>query len=245
MAEKSYHFIAGLPCSGAELLCEVLAENPRFCTSEMPGILGAVSGVGSGLAHLPEFKAFPNDAGRLRVMQGILQSYYSARGEPVIFDRSDSAPALLEMIEMLIGKKAKVLVPIRDMREVLASLELLSRQDLANGQVLPEIKNSVQFQTAKGRADIRLRNDQPLGIAYNRIRDALQRGFVDRIFLVNLDDVVLNPENSIERIYQFLGEKPFKHDLGRIRQLGQLQTQWPTVLGAFAEEYDRYNFWKR
>ena len=64
--------------------------------------------------------------------QEILLSYFNDVTRPVIFDKSRSWLAHLEMAETIIGRRAKVLVLVR---EVLASFERLWRATSATGQV--------------------------------------------------------------------------------------------------------------
>jgi len=117
----------------------------------------------------------------------------------------------------------------------------------------------------QGRAESWMRPDQPVGLAYNRIVDALHRGFGDRMFFADFDDLTRAPEQTMRRIYAFLGEEYFKHDFDHVEQVtweddsvhgfkglhnirpkvAPVGPQWPTVLGAFAEQYGKLNFWKK
>ncbi len=262
---KEYHFIAGLPRAGSTLLCNILAENPRFHTTGTSGIMDVIFGVRNQWDNLVEFKAAPNDGAKIRVMRGILDNYYSDVEKPVVFDKCRGWLSLLEMAEAILGHKAKVLVPVRDMRDVLASFEKLWRANAATAQLGQEGANYFQFQTAQGRAENWMRIDQPVGLAYSRITDAIQRGFADRMFLIDFDDMTRNPEETFKKIYAFLGEPYFKHNFTHVEQVTweddsvhgfkglhnirskvePIPTQWPTVLGQFAENYGRLNFWKK
>ncbi len=263
--KKEYHFIAGLPRSGSTLLANILAQNPRFHTTGTSGIMDVIFGVRNNWNNLVEFKAAPSEDGKLRVMKGILESYYGDVEKPVVFDKCRGWLSLLEMAEAILDKKAKVLVPVRDMRDVLASFEKLWRENTKTSQSGQEGANYFQFQTVQGRTENWMRIDQPVGLAYNRITDALQRGFGDRMFLIDFDDLTRKPEETFEKIYAFLGEAPFKHNFKHVEQVtweddsvhgfknlhsirplvAPIEPQWPTVLGTFAENYGRLNFWKK
>lgn len=263
--KKEYYFIAGLPRSGSTLLANILAQNPRFHTTGTSGIMDVMFGVRNQWDNLLEFKASPNEAGKLRVLRGILESYYADTERPVIFDKCRGWLSLLEMAETVLGHKAKVLVPVRDMRDVLASFEKLWRENSKTSQLGQEGANYFQFQTVQGRTENWLRLDQPVGLAYNRITDAIQRGFGDRLFLVEFEDLTRRPEETFKKIYEFLGEAQFKHNFKNVEQVTweddsvhgfknlhsirptvlPIEPQWPTILGNFAEQYGRLNFWKK
>jgi sulfotransferase len=258
----TYYFIAGLPRAGSTLLCNILAQNPRFHTTGTSGIMDVMFGVRNQWDSLIEFKASPNDPAKLRVLRGILDNYYSDIEKPVVFDKCRGWLSLLEMAESVLGHKAKVLVPVRDMRDVLASFEKLWRENAKNSQTQPP-EQYFQFQTVEGRVNSWLAGDQPIGLAYNRIHDAIVRGFGDRMYFVQFERLTSEPEKVMSEIYRFLGEEPFSHDFNYVEQVTveddsvhgiknlhairhkvePMEPQWQKVLGPFAEQYGNMNFW--
>ncbi len=264
-SEKKYYFIAGMPRAGSTLLANILGQNPRFHVTGTSGIMDVMFGVRNSWDKLVEFKASPNEPAKIRVLRGILDSYYSDVDKPVVFDKCRGWLSLLEMAETVLDQKAKVLVPVRDIRDVLASFEKLWRNSSKTRQLGQESANYINFQTVQGRVAIWMKNDQPVGIAYNRITDALVRGFGDRMFLVDFDDMTRRPQEVFSKIYEFLGEKPFEHNFEYVEQITweddsvhglkglhdirnkvePMEPQWPKILGPFAEQYGRLNFWKK
>lgn len=263
--EKTYYFISGLPRSGSTLLANILAQNPRFHATATSGIMDVMFGVRNQWDRLVEFRANPNPSAKIRVLRAILEAYYADIEEPVIFDKGRGWLSLLEMAEEVLGHKAKVLVPVRDLRDVLASFEKLWRDTASDSQVGQEAQFYFEFQTVQGRAEVWLKRDQPVGLAYNRITDAIQRGFKDRMFLVDFDDMTRYPKETFSKIYAFLGEEEFKHNFNNVEQvtweddtvhgfkdLHKIRSkvepmipQWPKILGNFAERYQALNFWKK
>jgi sulfotransferase len=169
------------------------------------------------------------------------------------------------MAETILGHKAKVLVPVRDIRDVLASFEKLWRESSKTSQIPQEAPNYFKFQTIQGRCDVWLSAEQPLGLAYNRVTDAIVRGFRDRMYLVDFDDLTRDPKKMFQDIYTFLGEEHFEHDFSNVKQVTweddsvhgfkglhdirskvePMPAQWPTVLGQWAEGLGKLNFWKK
>ncbi len=262
---KEFHFIAGMPRSGSTLLCNILAQNPRFHTTGTSGIMDIMFGVRNSWDNLVEFKASPNEPAKLRVLQGILESFYTDIDKPVIFDKCRGWLSLIEMAEKVLGRKIKILVPVRDVRDVLASFEKLWRGSAAVGQIGQESQQYFKFQTVQGRTEVWMQADQPVGLAYNRIVDAVQRGYGDRMLLVDFDAMTSAPKKVFADIYKFLDEKPYDHNFNNVKQVTweddsvhgfkglhdirsrvePMPPQWPKVLGPFAEQYGRLNFWKK
>lgn len=263
--EKKFYFISGLPRSGSTLLCNILNQNPRFHATSTSGVLDMLLTIRNNWNNIVEFKATKNEFAKVRVLRGMVESFYADIDKPTIFDKSRGWPGFLEMAEFITGNKAKVLVPVRDIREVLSSFEKLWRKESKSGQIPQEKHNLLQFQTVEGRCDTFLKNDQPVGYAYNRIKDALLRGYGDRMHFVFFDDLTAKPRKTMKAIYEFLGEEPFEHnfdsveqttheddffhgftDLHTIRkQVLPIPPDWEEVLGDFADKYKELNFWDK
>ena len=112
-------------------------------------------------------------------------------------------------------RKVKVVVPVRGIPQILSSFEKLHRKAAATGAQQGEY---FQAQTVEGRARRLLAGEQVLGLAYNRLKDAFQRGFGDRIHLVEFDDLTHNPKETLEDIYKFLELQNFEHDFTSVEQ---------------------------
>ena len=263
---KTYHFISGLPRSGSTLLCNILMQNPRFWASATSGILDVMFGVRNQWDKLIEFRAIDpaeSAAAKLRVLRGILDTYYADVDRPVVFDKSRGWLAHLEMAEAVLGRRAKVLVPVRDPRDVLASFELLWRKTSATRQMAQEPANYFQFQTVEGRCEVWCQSDQPVGLAYNRVKDALARGFRDRMYFVEFEKLTRNPKRTMRTVYEFLDEPCFDHDFDHVEQvtfenddvhgipdlhtiqpkITPIPPRWPSVLGNAANKYAGLELW--
>lgn len=218
MTEKTIHFIAGLPRSGSTLLCNILNQNPRFNATSTSGILEIVLAIRNQWENVTELRASPNKAGKDAVVRGILQNYYSVAERPVVFDKSRAWPGYIELAEHILQRPMKMLVPVRDIADILASFENLWRSQTHEWQFPQEKTHYFEWQTIAGRADVWMRNDQPVGIAYNRIRDALSRGFADRMLFVEFEHLTRYPEHTMEMIYNFLKEEYYAHDFKNVVQ---------------------------
>lgn len=268
MTHKKYCFLSGLPRSGSTLLANILAQNPRFHASATSGILDVIFGVRNHWDQLAPFQAMVDrnacEAAKRRVLRAILDAYYADDPRPVVVDKSRSWLAHLELAEAVLGGKARVLVPVRDIREILASFERLWRAAAATRQIPQETQFYVEFQSIEGRCAVWARGDQPLGLACNRIRDALLRGFRDRLLFVPYEALTTAPQATLRQIYAFLEEEPFTHDFEHVAQVTQeddrvygfpdlhqirarvepAPLRWPSVLGeAAAAPYANVRFW--
>ena len=194
---------------------------------------------------------------------GVLQSYHGDVDRPVVFDKSRGWPAYIEMLESALGRKVKVLVPVRNLSDVLASFEKLHRKAVArNGGGRPPgetAQNYYQMQTVVGRCEWWMREDQPVGLAYVRICDALARGLRDRLHFVVAEELTRRPAEIMKGIYDFLGERNFAHDFEHVEQVTReddgahgfedlhtirprvepIESSWRHVLGPVGEKWAR------
>jgi sulfotransferase len=219
MSDKQIHFIAGLPRSGSTLLCNILNQNPEFHATSTSGILDIVLAIRNQWENLSVFKASPNKAGKAAVVNNILHNYVSIVERPVYFDKSRGWIAYIELAEAILQRKAKILVPVRKITDILSSFENLYRKNAHDWQFPQEKSHYYDWQTVEGRADIWMRNDQPVGIAYNRIRDALSRGYADRLHFIEFESLSTNPEDTMRKVYEFLDIEPYAHNFDHVAQV--------------------------
>jgi sulfotransferase len=261
---KTFHFISGLPRSGSTLLCNILCQNPKFHATSTSGVIDLVMGIRNTWDKIEEFKANPNNPARKRVMGGIFETFYADIGKKVVFDKSRGWLSFIETLEHILGREVKILVPVRDIRDVISSFEKIWRRDSKDRRIPQEESNFLQFQTIEGRTNVWLSESQPLGISYNRIKDAKKRGFEKRMHLIDFDDLTANPEEALMKAYDFLEEPYFKHDFNEVKQITKeddsvygfndlhtirtkvapMKPQWPSILGKDFEHLSSMNFWK-
>lgn len=216
---KTIHFIAGLPRSGSTLLCNILNQNPRFHATSTSGILEIVLAIRNQWENVTELRASPNKPGKNAVIRPILQNYYSLADRPIVFDKSRAWCAYIELAEFILEREVKMLVPVRRIVDILASFEKLFRGVAHEWQFPQEKTHFSDWQTVEGRSDIWMRSDQPVGIAYNRIRDAIHRGFGDRMLLIEFEHLTGHPKETMETVYNFLDEEYYEHDFDHVEQV--------------------------
>lgn len=254
------YFISGLPRSGSTLLCNILAQNPNFHVTPTSGILEILFTVRNTWDKVVEFKASPDEEAKKRVLKAMLTSFHGT--DKTVFDKSRGWVAHIEMLEELFGE-VKILVPVRDMRDVLSSYEKLWRKTSRLSQMGQEAQHYARYQTVQGRCEVNMMPDQPIGLAYNRIKDALARGHGKKLLFIDYEALTKFPQKSIESIYAFLNEPLFEHDfeyveqviheddsvhgmdLHNIRPKVEFLSDWEEILGEWADDYKQLNFWRK
>jgi sulfotransferase len=291
MSNRNIHFISGLPRSGSTLLCNILAQNPAIHTTptsachetlfvlrnayaETRSLEVSALRVASAWGNWIEHQASPElgdtfskvilairRADSIEAAQKEVIQIYHGTDRPVVIDKGRGWLSLIELAEFALGREAKVIVPVRSIPQILASFEKLHRK---SAHSKADEGNYFQAQTVDGRAKHVLDASKPLGLAYNRLRDALQRGLGDRLHLVEFDDLTHEPEATMKGIYEFLELDPYSHNFNAVEQytheddsvhgmpLHDIRSQVKpikddsnTVLGsALVKQYTGTEFWR-
>ncbi len=217
--------MAGLPRSGSTLLSSILNQNPRFYSGPSSPVLGAMYAMEENFTTNELYTGYPKPNQVREIIGSIPHHFYSDIEKPVVFDKNRAWTARVPYIEGYIGQQAKILVPVRRVDEILASmLTMIHRNPFQEGQ---DRINFVDEYLVKTNTPINDYNRcmhliNPDGIVYESL-NAIMEGFTqnvrDKMHFVDYNDMVSNPEKTMENIYDFLGEESYDHDFESISNI--------------------------
>lgn len=209
-----------MPRSGTTILGNLLAQNPRFYVTPTSGLPNMITGLREGYDKVAEFRAARNDEELLGILRGVMFGSYESVDRPVIISRHRSWPCELELAEALLRRKGKFIICVRDLPEILGSLEKIWRDNKAFSSMSAFTQgNAIVCRSLEGRCNYWVSQDHIVGYAYVAIQDALMRGFRDRMHFVHFDDLTRVPKDTMQGIYKFLEEEPFEHDFENVKQV--------------------------
>ena len=218
---KQLHFVSGLPRACSTLLCNLLAQNPRVHATPTSA-LHEIGYIARQVFQTEEAKAVD--------MKNVLEPMYldyvkagcenafnSITERPVVVDKCRSWVGHLDQL-FKVWPDAKVLVPVRDIRGILSSMEKKRIQH-------PEVFNGAEQQSPQNWTTIDKRasgwlQSPPIGIAIERLHEAKER-FGDRLMFVHAEDLTENPQDVMNKVWEYLGEKPFTHNTSNVEQYTQ------------------------
>ena len=223
--EKTYFFMAGLPRAGSTMLSAILNQNPKIYSGPSSPVLNTMTVLEQSLANDEFFNAFPKPEQAGKIIANVIQHFYSDIEKPVIIDKNRSWTDRLHYIKGYFGIDPKVLIPVRNMDEILASfIAMHHRNEIqTNGKLnfIDEmlVKNNMPL-TDENRCAI-LANQGIVGNSYQSLRQALMQGHQKSLHLIEYDDLISNPDQTMKLVYEFLEMDYYQHDFDDLKNVNQ------------------------
>ena len=214
---KTFYFMAGLPRSGSTLLSSILNQNPRFYSGPSSPVLGAMYALEENFTTNELYTGYPKPDQVIELIGSVPHHFYSDVEKPVVIDKNRAWVARVPYIEGYIKQQAKILVPVRRVDEILASiLSMIHRNPFQEGQDRINFVDEYLVKTNQPINDynrcMHLLNSG--GILYDSL-DAIKIGvdnnMRDKMHFIDYNDMMSNPEQVMEDIYDFLGEEYYEH----------------------------------
>lgn len=209
--------MAGLPRSGSTLLSSLLNQNPNLYSGPSSPVLSTMFVIENHLLQDELYHGYPKPDQMNAMIGDVINHFYSDVEQSVVIDKNRAWVARVPYIEGYIKQPAKIICPVRDIEEVLTSMiTMIRRNPYKEGN--PRI-NFIDEQLVKLNIPINDDNrceyiagpDGILGQSLNAIMEGVNAGFGDRFYYVEYKDLVNKPQDTLNKIYQFLGEEPFEH----------------------------------
>jgi sulfotransferase len=224
---KTFYFMAGLPRSGSTLLSSILNQNPRFYSGPSSPVLGAMYALEANFTGNELYEGYPKPAQVDKIIGSVIENFYDDIDKPVVIDKNRAWTARVPYIEGYIKQQAKIIVPVRSVDEILASmLTMIHRNPFKEGQARI---NFVDEQLVKQNIPINDTNRcyhllNPGGIVHDSL-DAIMRGFSenfkDRMHFVDYNNLTTDPHRELDKIYEFLGEPHYNHTFDSLSNLNR------------------------
>jgi len=192
-------FLSGLPRTGSTLLSSILSQNPEIYAGGNSAVcqlmwdMQVSCETNASEQLLANHKTTTQDD----LVRAIPAIYYKNVNQKYIFDkcRSWTLPANLEMIKRYIEPKPKILVLTRPIKEIVDSFVKLRKANGCTGDLKSDL-------TVAGSEPIMRSLD---GVSYAQANNDGEFLFIEYKNLIN------NPQNIIDQIYDFCKIDSFEH----------------------------------
>jgi len=214
--------MAGLPRAGSTLLSTLLNQNPRFYSGPSSPVLGAMYATHDNFIGNELYTGYPKPDAVNQIIGSIIDNWYYDIEKPVVIDKNRAWCARVAFIEGYIRQEAKIIVPVRRIDEILASiLTMIKRNPFKEGQ--PRInfvdeylvKNNMPIND-ESRCNHLLNPDGIIWESLNATKLGVEEGHSDKFHYVDYNDLVDDPQGELNKIYTFLGEDSFPHSFDNL-----------------------------
>jgi len=261
---RKIFYQSSFPRAGSTLLQNILAQNPDFYVTPTSGLLELIFGARLNYTNSPEFKSQDRALMKkafLGFSRAGMEAYFKAlTDKPYVVDKSRGWGVHFDLLSQIFGEEPKIICLVRDLRQILASMEKKYRQNPDKYRPI-EQHASLSGTTTLKRAMIHLQTP-PIGLALDRLVEIHQRGWHSKILFMRFEDLTTQPAQTLQKVYQYLNIPDFKHDFDAIKQVTQeddevfgipglheirakvepVQSDYPSVLGRDVVRFVQSNY---
>lgn len=206
-------FIAGLPRSGSTLLSALLNQNPQIHAEPNSCLLDLLGYVDGSLTQSEQAQAFPNQQRLSEVCKAIPERFFAWTGKEVIVDknRNWTAGYAHRLASLYVSERPKIVCCVRPVLEILASYVDICRR--SGGGFIDSHINTNQFfgPIDDDRCEVLMMPGGRLNHNLHCMNAILNSQYKNDVLLVEYDDLVSNPQQQMDRIYNFWGLDTFTH----------------------------------
>lgn len=214
---KTIYFVAGLPRSGSTMLINILKQNPAIHGEAVSSLCSIFSSIHFSWNKLESNKEYPNLPAKINCMKAVLENYHNEHKKDIVFDKDRLWVQQIGLLEAVLEKPVKVLVPVRNPAEILASFEKIRKHNPLHLTLSDEgLKETTSIA---GRAYFFAGPNGPMGLAYQAIKDAITMGYLDKMLFIDYNRFCNTPKAQMKRIYDFFELPEFTHDYKNIEQV--------------------------
>lgn len=219
---QTYHFMAGLPRSGSTLLSALLNQHPDIYSSPQTGLLQLIYDWQSNAPDV-EFTNFTNgEVGHNNIINKVPENYYQHIEKKVIIDKNRAwgTPYNFTEIAPLLNPEGKVIITMRPILEILASMVKAIQRSEIILENDPWLNKDLFVTHYRPRQDAQIENimrlNGELDIAIYSVFNLLTN-YKDRVLVLWFDDLLNKPQESLSKIYNFLGVQNTVNNFGFIK----------------------------
>lgn len=196
--QPSITFLSGLPRTGSTLLTSILSQNPQLHTGNNSALCQLMWDMQVSCWNTEQLHNKPDMQEKL--LTSIPKVFYQGiEGNIIDKCRSWTLPANLELIHTYITDKPKVVVMLRSIVDIVKSFVYVRTK---NNWENPEL----------GLLDD---GSEPIMRSLDGVSNALSINKGQFLFL-HYEDLIANPDKTINSIYEFCGWKKFEHTYDNI-----------------------------
>jgi sulfotransferase len=235
---KTYHFLAGLPRSGNTLLSAILNQNPDIYSTPLSPLPGFMWDFANSAGDMEQINRNTENQIKAEIfLSSFMDNYYKEVEKPVVIDREKAwgTPANLNIIKQYITPTPKIIFTVRDILEIVASFikmdaDYLKRDAYNSGYYMANYRSEKDLV-----AESVMRPNGDIDKGLLSLASAFYPENKGMFHIVEYNDLVFNPEDTMAGIYNFLDMPNYEHNFKKIQKV---ETDNDEILGLPKDLHD-------
>jgi sulfotransferase len=208
---KQLFFLVAMPRSGNTLFASIINQNPNVVCTANSITLEIMKDLHL-LKQTDVFQNYPDYKSLDNVLDSVYDTYYKNWPQRIIIDRGPvMTPGNFELIKKHYKRPFKVIVLLRDLMDVLASL---MKWYTENPNAFP---NRFNLNTDEEKLSAIMNENGVVAKELKAIKNSYN--YSDICYFVKYNDILNNPEQEFRKIYKFMGEPYFNHRFTNLQQI--------------------------
>ena len=208
---KKIFFLAGLPRAGNTILASILNQNPDICCTPNSITLEIYKDLFL-LKQTDVFKNFPDHKSLENVLDAVFDNYYKDWNYKYIIDRNPAGTdGNLDLIKKHLDPNIKIIFLVRPILEVLASwIDWANKtpdNHLRKLGTPPQVCHELMNKNGQIVKELKC------------MKNLLKPKNKHHVLFVDYHEIVDKPQETINRIYKFLGIPKYKHRFKNFKQI--------------------------
>jgi len=215
--KRKLFFLVALPRSGNTLLASILNQNPDIAATANSMTLEIMKELFL-LKKTDVFKNYPDHKSLNNVLNTVFDNYYKDGPQKIIVDRGPvTTPGNINIMEQHFGNRFKVIVLLRDLMDVLASFVKWFENE-------PTAYPNQYGKNIEEKLWVLMQDNGVIAKELKAIQNAFRFKNLKHFKYENIchfikyDDLVKNPQQTINNLYQFLDEPLYPHQFSNLKQ---------------------------
>ena len=214
----NFYFMAGLPRAGSTLLKSIINQNPNIYTQPVTPVMELMYHTEQYFLTSEQYIGYPNPEGAYKLISNIIENYYFKVEKPIIIDHNRAWSNNIERLRTYITPNPKIICPVRDISEILTSFITMIHRNSDEVSFIDQTLIDKGFTVDDdNRCQYLMSDDGIVEQALWAQSQAFIRNETDHLLMVEYDDLVNIPQETMDRIYNFLEVDGYKHDFNNVK----------------------------
>lgn len=198
--KKQFYFLSGLPRSGSTVLSAIINQNPSVYVTPTSPMLDLLIENQNTWHKTPSVIANPFPEQLTNITKAMINSCWEHRPESIIIDKNRGWCKNMPASSILFDEDIKMIATVRDLPSIMASWLTLLKNN----------PNSFMIDVLRNKGLNPTDENMLMEMWYNMVMDCMEgiqfakRDAADRILFIDYDDLVKNPNETLDLITNFL-----------------------------------------